>query len=80
METAKITQGGSGPSGIDANGWRRIVVSSDYGDAGNDLRKAIASLIKKICIEEINDSYLSPLMESRLVTLNKNPGIRSIGK
>ena len=51
----------------------------DYGDAGNDLRKAIASLIKKICIEEIDDSSLSPLMVSMLVPLNKNPGLRPIG-
>ena len=39
LEAAKITQGGSGPSGMDADGWRRVLVSRDYGDAGNDLRK-----------------------------------------
>ena len=65
--------------GIDTNGWRRILVLGDYGDASNDLRKAIASLIKKICIEEIDDSSLLSLMASRLVPLNKNPGLRPIG-
>ena len=35
----------------------------------NNLRKAIAPLIKKICIEEIDDSSLLPLMASRLVPL-----------
>ena len=79
LEAEKITQGGSGPSGMDANGWRRILVSRDYDEGGNDLRKAIGSLIKKICIEEIDDSSLSPLMASRLVPLNKNPGLRPIG-
>ena len=53
LEAAKVTKGGSGPSGMDADGWRRILVSRDYADAGNDLREAIASLTKKICIEEI---------------------------
>ena len=56
------------------------MVSRDYGDAGNDLRKAITLLlIKKICIEEIDDSCLSPLMASRLVPLNKNHGLCPIG-
>ena len=72
LEAAKITRRGSEPSGMNADCWRRILVSRDYGDAGNDLRKAIASLIKKICIEEIDDSSLSPLMAS-------NPGLCPIG-
>ena len=55
LKAAKITQEGSGPSGIDTDSWRRNLVSRDYRDAGNDLRKAIALLIKKICIEEIDD-------------------------
>ena len=79
FEAAKITRGGSGPSGMDADGWRRILTSKDYGDAGSDLRKAISSLIKVICIREINDQSLTPLMASRLVPLNKNPGLRPIG-
>ena len=79
LEAAKITQGGSVPSGMDAGGWGRVLVSRDYGEAGNDLRKGIASLIKKICIKEIDVSSLPPLMTSRLVPLNKNPGLRPIG-
>ena len=54
------------------------MVSRDYGDGVNDLRKAIVLLIKKICIEKIDDSSLSPLMASRLVVLNKNSGLRPI--
>ena len=53
LEAAKITKGGSGPSRMDAGGWRQILVSRDYGDASNNLRKAIALLTKKIRIEEI---------------------------
>ena len=47
LEAAKINQGGSGPSEMDIDGRRRILVSRDYDDAGNDLCKAIALLIKK---------------------------------
>ena len=34
---------------------------------------------KKTCIEKIDGSSLSPSMASRLVPLNKNPGLRTIG-
>ena len=40
-------KGGSGPSGLDADGWRRILTSRVYGLAGEDLRKAIASFARK---------------------------------
>ena len=64
---------------MDADGWRQILVSTDCGDAGNDLRKTIASLIKKVCVKEIYYSNLSALMASRLVPLNKNSLLRPIG-
>ena len=35
LEATKITQGDSGSSGMDADGWRQILVSRDYGNAGN---------------------------------------------
>ena len=37
LEAAKITERGSGPSWMDADGWRRILVSRDYCGAGNDI-------------------------------------------
>ena len=55
------------------------MVLSEYGDAGNNLRKAIVSLIKEICIEEIGDLSSSPLIVSRLVPLNKHPDLLPIG-
>ena len=36
-------------------------------------------LTKKLCIEEIDNLSLSSLMASRLLRLNKNPGLRPIG-
>ena len=78
-EAAKITRGGSGPSALDADGWRRILVSRDYGDTGTDLRKAVAALVRRICSVDVKDSSLAPLLASRLVPLNKNPGLRPIG-
>ena len=34
---ATRTKGAAGPSGLDADGWRRMLVSKNYGKAGKDL-------------------------------------------
>ena len=79
LKAAQLTKGGSGPSGMDADGWRKILTSKMYGDTGRDLRRALATVIKKICVEDITDNSLESLMASRLVPLDKNPGLRPIG-
>jgi len=54
LKAAQLTRGGSGPSGMDADGWRRILTSKDYGENGT-------------------------LLASRLIPLDKRPGLRPIG-
>ena len=46
-------KGGVGSSGLDADGWRRIIVSSCFETTTSDLRKAITELVKKLCITNI---------------------------
>ena len=41
-KAAQRTKGSAGPSGLDADGWRRILVSKNYGKIGKDLRSAIS--------------------------------------
>ena len=41
------TKGGSGPSGMDADGWSRILASSNFGTSSSDLHKAFANLVQK---------------------------------
>ena len=79
LKAAQLTKGGSGPSGMDADGWRKILTSRVYGDTGRDLRSAYANVIKKMCVETINDGSLEALLASRLVPLDKQPGLRPIG-
>lgn len=79
MRAAKTTKGGSGPSGMDANGWIKIIASRVYGDTGTDLRKAIAKFARRLCHEEVNDNSLEAYLGCRLVPLDKNPGLRPIG-
>ena len=82
-KAALRTKGGSGPSGMDADGWRRILASNSFGTASSDLRKTFAEFIKVICTKKIshdaNTSSLDAFLACRLIPLNKNPGLRPIG-
>ena len=74
----------TGPSGLDADGWRRILCSSTFGTTTLDLRKAIAEMTKKLCIESLSQnagdkSPIEAFVACRLIPLNKNPGLRPIG-
>ena len=77
------TKGGAGPSGLDSDGWRRILVSRVYGTANQELRNALARLAKQMCTQPIEQdtvrSPLNPLLACRLIPLDKSPGIRPIG-
>ena len=52
-EAALKTKGGSGLSGLDSDGWRKILVSKSYGTINTDLRRAFANFIKKMCAEKL---------------------------
>ena len=69
----------SRPSAMDADGWRRILCSSNFGDTNVDLRKAIANFIEKFCTEEIFTTSIKIFVACRLIPLDKNPGLRPIG-
>ena len=43
------TKGGSGPSGMDADGWRRILASNHFETSISDLRKAFANVVQILC-------------------------------
>ena len=67
---------------LDADRWRRIIVSLCFRAATSDLRKANAELVKKLCITNISNSndcaFLESLVACRLIPLNKSPGLRPI--
>ena len=74
MKRAAVrTRGGAGLSGLDADGWRRILTSS------TDSCKAIAEAIKKLCSADNLSPSLEPFLGCRLIPLDKNPGLRAIG-
>lgn len=46
-KSAIKTKGGSKPSAMDADGWKRILCLNNFGDTNLDLRKAIANLSRR---------------------------------
>ena len=85
LKAALRTKGAAGPSGLDADGWRRILVSKNYGKRGNDLRSSIVIMTRKLCCERIdidsntNSTSIEAYIACRLIPLDKNPGVRPIG-
>ena len=81
LRATSITKGGSSPSGLDADGWRRMLTSNSFGTASSNLRKSIADFTKKLCSKRINseNKSLEAFTACRLIPLNKAPGLRPIG-
>lgn len=87
LNAALKTKGSSGPSGLDADGWRRILVSKNFATTGKNLRCALAAFAQKVSTIEIETttedgksySNLEAYLACRLIPLDKNPGVRPIG-
>ena len=73
------TKGGAGPLGLDADGCRRILITRQFSTSSTDLCKAIAEVIKKLCITDNLSPSLEPFLACHLIPLDKNPGLCLIG-
>ena len=87
-KAALNTHGGAGPSGVDADGWRHMLVSRNFGVASEELRSEYANTIKLLCTEKVDHistpqnsitSNIEALLGCRLIPLDKCPGLRPIG-
>ena len=60
-------------------------MSKGYGTINADSRRAFANVIKKICTEKLpadttkDETPLEAFLACRLISLDKNPGLRPIG-
>ena len=52
-KAANKTRGAAGPSGMDADNWRCILISKDFGNTGKELRKTMAKMTRKLCTREV---------------------------
>ena len=46
------TKGGAGPSGMDADGWRHLLISKNFKEANEELREQLAICTKKLATEK----------------------------
>ena len=71
------THGSAGPSGVDAVGWRRLCTS--FQNASSELCNSLAMVARKLCTTYVDPQSVAPLAASRLIALDKCPGVRPIG-
>ena len=71
------TFGSAGPSGIDANGWKRLC--SSFHGASRSLCDAVAAVARRLATSYVDPDGLAPLTACRLCPLDKRPGVRPIG-
>ena len=72
------TSGFAGPSGLDADGWRRSLMSRNFGTSGENLRKTIGDMTKRLR-QDNTVKYLEAFLACKLIPLDEQSGVRPIG-
>ena len=75
-EAIKKTRGSAGPSGLDAEGWCRILDSRNIITSNEDLRKVVANMTKRLC-QNKTAKHLDAFLACRS-HLDKQPDVRPV--
>eukprot|EP00117_Sycon_ciliatum_P037591 scpid15790/ scgid28089/ len=73
---ARSIKGSSGPSGVDADGWRAMLTC--YAAASDQLCSVLAEAARRICTDSVGGRDLEAFTAARLIALDKRPGVRPI--
>lgn len=83
VETIFKPKGGSGPSRLDADGWRKMLTANIFGNCTIDPHKVLTDSSKHICLNEAemkdNKSSLESFSAHIPIPLVKNPTFKLIG-
>ena len=71
------THGSAGPSGLDADDWRRLL--SAFGQKSTNLCKLVSRFAKRLATSKIPPDDLIACNGCRLLAVDKCPGVRPIG-
>ena len=64
---------------MDADSRRIILTSNSLDQCSNDICMALANVAKKLCVESHQTNSLEVFLASRLIPLDKNPGLQPTG-
>ena len=78
-KAASYTKGSGGPSHVDADQFRHILLSKNFKKEAKELREQIALLVRTLASTLVDPNSIDALTCCRLIPLNKNPGVRPIG-
>ena len=76
---ARLTKGSGGPSQLDAEQFRHIILSKKFKKESKDLREQMVLLAKNLATTLVDPKSIEAFVACRLIALNKNPGVRPIG-
>ena len=79
-EAALRTKGSGGPSGVDANGFKRILACKSFKKSSANLCDAIAKMARRLNTDFVDPRTIEPFLANRLIPLDKGEGaVRPIG-
>ena len=76
---AMKTRASAGPSGMDAEPYPRVLCSKRFNTEGKLLREEIAAMTRNLLKHSYHPSLLEYYTSCRLISLDKDPGLRPIG-
>ena len=68
------SKGSGGPSGVDANGFKMILVCKYFKRSSINLCESIATLTRRLCTEFVDPLTIEPIVASRLIPIDKGNG------
>ena len=80
QEAALRTKGSCGPSGMDVNGFKRMLACKSFKKSSTNLCDSLATRARRLCTEFVDPLAIEPILTSRLIPLDKGNGdVRPIG-
>ena len=75
-DVGRKVQGSAGPSGLDADAWKRMLTC--FRKSSDRLCSALAAAARSLCTYDYANVDLSALTAARLIPLDKAPAVRPI--
>ena len=79
VTATRLTKGSGGPSQLDAEQFRQIVLSRKFKKESKDLLEQMVLLSKNLPTTLVDPRSIEAFVACRLIALNKNLGVRPIG-